>query len=93
MPASIGDDWTVGDLIDPLPKEAKYQNCQLRIRPRDKKSAPEKLVMMGDGTYLVLFKIDFTDMEHIKGELVLKIGYRDVITVDVHRSDATRLKV
>ena len=49
--------------------------------------------MMGDASYLVLLKIDFSDMESIKGVLVFKIGYRDIISADAARSDPARLKL
>ena len=49
--------------------------------------------MMGDSINLILIKADFTNLEHIKGTLVLKCSYRDVISVDVHRGDAARLRL
>ena len=42
------------------------------MRPKDRKSFAEKLVMMGDSKYIVLFKADFSDLNNIKGMLVLK---------------------
>ena len=93
MPDSVCEPWKVGDLIQPLPQTAKYQNCLLKMRPKDKKSFAEKLVMMGDSIYLVLFKADFTDLNNIKGMLVMKAEYRDITQVDQHRADPSRLRL
>lgn len=65
------DTWKVGDMIEPLPEEAKYQMCYLRINPKNKKDY-EKVYMMGDVQHLVLLRADFSNKDKLKGNLVFK---------------------
>lgn len=63
--------WKVGDQIDPLPEEAKYQTCLLRLNPKNKRDY-EKVVMMGDVQHLILLTADFSNKKHISGQLIFK---------------------
>ena len=47
----------------------------------------EKLVMMGDVQHLVLFRVDSSDAENIKGTLVFKCQYRSILTVEQDEKD------
>ena len=49
--------------------------------------------MMGDSSYLALFKADFSDLNNINGTMVLKCSYRDILYVDIHRKDQQRINL
>ena len=76
----------VGDQMDPMPQDAKYQTCYLRMNPHNRRDY-EKLVMMGDVQHLVLFRVDSSDAENIKGTLVFKCQYRSILTVEQDEKD------
>jgi hypothetical protein len=93
LPTSVCDHWTPGCSIAPLPQGFNYQNCQLKLNPKDKHAPTERLVMMGEPTCLVLIQADFSDMSHITGSLVLKVNFRSLVSCEVHKSDGNRLNV
>jgi hypothetical protein len=83
---SLPSKWSQNDFIA-LPKERKYQNCILWLKsPNDAQELqlPEaegmpdsqillKLVIMGDPTWLCLFKPDLSDRATVKGSLRIKL--------------------
>ena len=84
--------WQVGENICPLPSDAKYQTCFLRMNPKNKKDF-ERVVMMGDVQHLVLLRADFGNKEVIKGNLIFKCIYRSVLGVDSDHKDPKKLTI
>ena len=78
----------MGDTVDPLPQGMKYQNCLLK--PKNKQNI-EQLVMMGDTTYFVLFKADFSNMLKIKGVLKYKCQHKFILFTQIEKQDNKRL--
>lgn len=66
----------------------KYQNCLLK--PKNKQNI-EQLVMMGDTTYFVLFKADFSNMLKIKGVLKYKCQHKFILFTQIEKQDNKRL--
>ena len=83
-------DWNVGDTIEPLPSDEKYQNCSFRVESNSKKDW-DKAVMMGDLHYFLLFKADFSDKNNIKGKLIFKCRYRAIIEVQSDSKERKQL--
>ena len=49
--------------------------------------------MMGDTTYFILFKADFTNMKQIKGQLKYKCQHKFILSTTVEKQDSNRLNL
>ena len=87
-----GAKWRVGDMIDPLPENAKYQKCWLRMDTANKKDF-EQLVMMGDVQHLLLLKCDFSNKDHVKGTLIFKCPYRAILHLETNSKEKKYLDI
>lgn len=79
-------------MIEPLPAEAKYQKCWLRMDTKNKRDF-EQLVMMSDVQHLILLKCDFSNKDHVKGNLIFKCPYRAILHLEPNAKEKKYLDI